>query len=158
MRLRTITPRSCSSARRVLSTVGDMRGRARWIWLKRVAPSTSSRTISSVHFSPSTSAVLERGQNWLYSITARSLGHYGNCSALLRFAQQTSRRPRPKLAVPVARLPPQPLQGENSITQAATATRPAAEASTEAVLGNHLQAARIGVDAIMQDYTDRSVL
>src|SRR5262245_57756693 len=47
-----------------------MRGIARWIWLKRVEPSTSSRTIRSVHFSPSTSAVLEMGQNWLYSITA----------------------------------------------------------------------------------------
>jgi hypothetical protein len=30
--------------------------------------------------------------------------------------------------------------------------------STEAVLKNHLRAATIGVDAIMQDYTDRSVL
>ena len=32
------------------------------------------------------------------------------------------------------------------------------EMSTEAVLQNHLRAAKIGVDAIMQDYTDRSVL
>ena len=30
--------------------------------------------------------------------------------------------------------------------------------STEAVLQNHLRAAKVGVDAIMQDYTDRSVL
>lgn len=30
--------------------------------------------------------------------------------------------------------------------------------STEAVLQNHLRAARDGVDAIMQDYTDHSVL
>ena len=43
------------------------------------------------------------------------------------------------------------------MNQAAVATRPAA-ASTEAVLRNHLRAARIGVDAIMEDYTDRSVL
>jgi hypothetical protein len=34
----------------------------------------------------------------------------------------------------------------------------AAPMTTEAVLRNHLQAARIGVDAIMQDYTDQSVL
>ena len=44
------------------------------------------------------------------------------------------------------------------MTQATTATRPAAEASAEAVLQNHLRAARIGVEAVMQDYTDRSVL
>ena len=30
--------------------------------------------------------------------------------------------------------------------------------STEAVLQNHLRAAKVGVDAIMQDYTDHSVL
>lgn len=30
--------------------------------------------------------------------------------------------------------------------------------STEAVLQNHLRAARIGVEAVMQDYTDESVL
>jgi ketosteroid isomerase-like protein len=30
--------------------------------------------------------------------------------------------------------------------------------STEAVLQNHLRAARVGVEAIMQDYTDDSVL
>ena len=30
--------------------------------------------------------------------------------------------------------------------------------STEAVLQNHLRAAKVGVDAIMQDYTDDSVL
>jgi hypothetical protein len=30
--------------------------------------------------------------------------------------------------------------------------------STEAVLQNHLRAAKVGVDAVMQDYTDRSVL
>ena len=46
---------------------------------------------------------------------------------------------------------------------AATAVRPSAiektsTMSTEAVLQNHLRAARIGVDAIMQDYTDHSVL
>jgi hypothetical protein len=32
------------------------------------------------------------------------------------------------------------------------------EMSTEAVLRNHLRAAKVGVDAIMQDYTDRSIL
>ena len=37
----------------------------------------------------------------------------------------------------------------------ATAVRPL---STEAVLQNHLRAAKIGVDAVMQDYTDQSVL
>jgi hypothetical protein len=30
--------------------------------------------------------------------------------------------------------------------------------STETVLQNHLRAAKVGLDAIMQDYTDRSVL
>jgi len=30
--------------------------------------------------------------------------------------------------------------------------------TTEAVLQNHLRAAKIGVDAVMQDYTDQSVL
>jgi len=30
--------------------------------------------------------------------------------------------------------------------------------STEAVLANHLRSARVGVDALMQDYTDQSVL
>jgi hypothetical protein len=43
------------------------------------------------------------------------------------------------------------------MNQVAIGTRPS-EASTEAVLQNHLQAARIGVDAIMRDYSDRSVL
>lgn len=43
------------------------------------------------------------------------------------------------------------------MNQAATGIRPT-EASTEAVLQNHLRAARIGVDAIMRDYSDRSVL
>jgi hypothetical protein len=43
------------------------------------------------------------------------------------------------------------------MNQAATSTRPA-EASTETVLQNHLRAARIGVDAIMRDYSDHSVL
>jgi tetrahydromethanopterin S-methyltransferase subunit F len=38
---------------------------------------------------------------------------------------------------------------------AANAVRPT---STEAVLQNHLRAATVGVDAVMQDYTDRSVL
>ncbi len=38
---------------------------------------------------------------------------------------------------------------------AATPVRPT---STEAVLRNHLRAATLGVDAVMQDYTDRSVL
>ena len=33
-----------------------------------------------------------------------------------------------------------------------------AEMSTQAVLQNHLQAARIGVEAVMQDYTDHAVL
>jgi hypothetical protein len=32
------------------------------------------------------------------------------------------------------------------------------EVSTAAVLQNHLRAAKLGVDAVMQDYTDRSVL
>jgi hypothetical protein len=36
-----------------------------------------------------------------------------------------------------------------------TAVRPM---STEGVLRNHLRAARMGVDAVMQDYTDGSVL
>jgi ketosteroid isomerase-like protein len=40
----------------------------------------------------------------------------------------------------------------------ATAIREAREVSTEAVLQNHLRAAKIGVDAVMQDYTERSVL
>jgi hypothetical protein len=30
--------------------------------------------------------------------------------------------------------------------------------STEAVLGRHLRSARVGVDALMQDYTEQSVL
>lgn len=34
----------------------------------------------------------------------------------------------------------------------------AIEKATEAVVQNHLRAARIGVDAIMEDYTDQSVL
>ncbi|ABS25751.1 conserved hypothetical protein [Anaeromyxobacter sp. Fw109-5] len=41
------------------------------------------------------------------------------------------------------------------MSHAATAVRPR---STEAVLRNHLRAATVGVDAVMQDYTDRSVL
>ena len=46
---------------------------------------------------------------------------------------------------------------------AAIAIRPSAgekktAMSTEAVLQNHLRAAKVGVDAIMQDYTDHSVL
>src|SRR5689334_16605884 len=41
------------------------------------------------------------------------------------------------------------------MSNAATAFRPT---STEAVLQNHLRAATVGVDAIMQDYTDESVL
>lgn len=41
------------------------------------------------------------------------------------------------------------------MSNAATAVRPL---STEAVLQNHLRAAKIGVDAVMQDYTDQSVL
>jgi|SRR5688572_4235867 hypothetical protein len=32
------------------------------------------------------------------------------------------------------------------------------EVSTAAVLQNHLRAAKMGVDAVMQDYTERSVL
>ena len=40
----------------------------------------------------------------------------------------------------------------------ATAIREARAVSTEAVLQNHLRAARIGVDAVMEDYTERSVL
>lgn len=43
------------------------------------------------------------------------------------------------------------------MNQTAIGTRPV-EASTESVLQNHLRAARIGVDAIMRDYSDRSVL
>jgi len=42
------------------------------------------------------------------------------------------------------------------MSNAATVLQPAM--STEAVLQNHLRAAKVGVDAIMQDYTDRSVL
>ena len=42
------------------------------------------------------------------------------------------------------------------MSNAATAVQPAM--STEAVLQNHLRAAKIGVDAVMQDYTERSVL
>lgn len=41
------------------------------------------------------------------------------------------------------------------MSNAATAVRPM---STEAVLRNHLRAATVGVDAVMQDYTDHSVL
>jgi hypothetical protein len=41
------------------------------------------------------------------------------------------------------------------MSNAATAVRPM---STEGVLRNHLRAAKIGVDAVMQDYTDDSVL
>jgi ketosteroid isomerase-like protein len=41
------------------------------------------------------------------------------------------------------------------MSNAATAVRPM---STEAVLRNHLRAAKVGVDAVMQDYTDESVL
>src|SRR5262245_56796924 len=45
---------------------------------------------------------------------------------------------------------------ETSMSNAATAFQP--ELSTEAVLRNHLQAAKAVRDAIMQDYTERSVL
>src|SRR5262245_8268750 len=38
------------------------------------------------------------------------------------------------------------------------AARAIQSSPTEAVLQNHLQAARVGVDAVMQDYTDQSVL
>ena len=41
------------------------------------------------------------------------------------------------------------------MSNAAKAVRPT---STEAVLQNHLHAATVGVDAVMQDYTDDSVL
>ena len=41
------------------------------------------------------------------------------------------------------------------MNSAAIAVRPI---STETVLQNHLRAAKIGVDAIMEDYTDESVL
>ena len=41
------------------------------------------------------------------------------------------------------------------MSNAAAAVRPM---STEAVLRNHLRAAKEGVDAVMQDYTDQSVL
>ena len=41
------------------------------------------------------------------------------------------------------------------MSNAAEAVRPM---STEAVLRNHLRSARSGVDAVMDDYTDRSVL
>lgn len=49
------------------------------------------------------------------------------------------------------------------MSNAATAVRSptagkAAPMTTEAVLQNHLRAAKIGVDAVMQDYTDQSVL
>ena len=40
----------------------------------------------------------------------------------------------------------------------ATAIREVTRQSTEAVLQNHLRAAKIDVDAVMQDYTERSVL
>jgi hypothetical protein len=42
------------------------------------------------------------------------------------------------------------------MSSAATSIQPVL--STEAVLQNHLRAAKLGVDAIMQDYTERSVL
>jgi len=38
------------------------------------------------------------------------------------------------------------------------AARAIQSSPTEAVLQNHLRAARVGVDAVMQDYTDQSVL
>jgi hypothetical protein len=41
------------------------------------------------------------------------------------------------------------------MSNAATAVR---TSSTEAVLRNHLHAATVGVDAVMQDYTEESVL
>jgi len=41
------------------------------------------------------------------------------------------------------------------MSSAANAVRPA---STEAVIQNHLRSATIGVDAILEDYTDESVL
>ena len=41
------------------------------------------------------------------------------------------------------------------MSRAATAVRPG---STEAVVRNHLHAATIGVDALLEDYTDESVL
>ena len=40
----------------------------------------------------------------------------------------------------------------------AIAARASAGTSTATVLQNHLRAARVGVDAVMQDYSDRSVL
>jgi SnoaL-like domain len=41
------------------------------------------------------------------------------------------------------------------MSNAAKAVRPM---STEEVLRNHLRSARVGVDAVMEDYTDQSVL
>jgi ketosteroid isomerase-like protein len=46
-------------------------------------------------------------------------------------------------------------QRRKTMSNAATAVRPI---STEAVLQSHLRAATVGVDAIMQDYTDHSIL
>ncbi len=45
--------------------------------------------------------------------------------------------------------------GEGEAVDRARAVRPT---STEAVVQNHLRAATVGVDAVMQDYSDRSVL
>jgi hypothetical protein len=54
-------------------------------------------------------------------------------------------------------------EGEATMSNEATAVHSpaagkAAPMITEAVLQNHLRAARIGVDAVMQDYTDQSIL
>jgi hypothetical protein len=53
-------------------------------------------------------------------------------------------------------LTPQPL--DLAAIEASDAATGARKASTETVLRSHLRAATIGVDAIMEDYTDDSVL
>lgn len=62
-------------------------------------------------------------------------------------------------------IPAQPRAGEAkaaaSQTQAApdfNAAEKETEMTTETVLQNHLRAARVGVEAVMQDYTDQSIL
>ena len=57
-------PARTSWLRRLDSRVGDIRGTPRRRSLKRSLPATSSRTISSVHRSSSSSIALATGQNW----------------------------------------------------------------------------------------------
>src|ERR1700694_5949193 len=49
--------RSCS---------GDISGRTRWSSTKRRGPAARSRTISSVHLSPTRSSARESGDHWSY--------------------------------------------------------------------------------------------